>query len=623
MPTTLGNLPPSPKEIVLEDKRNPATAQRYLLNGILRPINDTIREYLGSYDLPFYSEKVEGETVIAKIEGVNSPVAGGHIHYSPDLDDIDPERSHILFCVKNKIYILRNGRLSTMRDCFTDDSRTVKGFHAVSKKRYAYLSIGDPSMSALMYKYDSLDFPTSSITGVADNGSGKCRFSYNPHADYKLYENDYVNITGTTDEKYDGWYKLTNLTGSTFDIEDLEFDTTETGTWTTDPKLKAPTSMTALNPSRLLSLMVDRLVSAGAGTRSDEILYSKLKTDGNFSDFTSSTDTDGGGQFSGINGAVTALEFYKSFTFAGERDRITAHRIGTPLNVSGSGIEKDSKTIEEGLTLDGIGVTSRHALHAAREYLFIGDPEKGIYQYDGVTQRKLPLMRTFKSELKKYDLRKTSICYDPDKEVLLVTAAIKKGIGQTVILIYDFSTKFWSIDNTKRCRQLIYDRLNKKVIGFGSAEPKVFHCYDGSHTRQDKSPIKMKIIARFQDAGRRSKLKEYVESSAILGWEKGVKKFLYNVLADGKIQARETIKTGKFDAKIKGGDGGTWGGGEVPGAGGQKETKTFAFKRHLNEDPLDDASRFSIEIEEESAFKSFFGIPEFVVLPTDDTADEV
>ncbi len=619
--TSLGDLPAPAKEIILEDKKNRATAQRYLVNGILRPVNDTIRKFMGGYDLPFYAEKVQGASVITKIPGINSPITGGGIHYSPDLDNTDMENAHIIFAVQNKIYLERDGRTTVMRDVETDDGKVIKGFSMASKKKYSYISIGDSSIDAKGYKYDSMDLPKGAITAVADNGSGKCRFTFTPNSDYKLYEGDWIKIVGTIGGKYDGWYRLSNLTSTTFDIEVLIFDTTETGTWETDFKLKAPVTMTALNPSRLFSLMVDRLISAGTSERSDEVLYSKLKTDGDHTNFTSSTDTDGGGQLSGILGAVTAMESYKSLAFIAERGRITAHRIGTPLSNLSSGIEKDAKTIEEGLTLDGIGVTSRNALHAARKVLFIGDPESGVYQYDGATQRETSLMKFFKTELKNYDLKRTSICHNPDEDVLMVTAAIKKGIGQTAILLYDFETKFWSIDDTKRCRQLVYDRLNKRVIGFGSSEPTVFHCYDGSHTKANKDPIKMSIVARFNDAGRRAKLKEYVESSVVLGWEKGVKKFKYNLIAGNLVQAEEVIETGSFNVSATAGDAGTLGGGEVFGEGGKREEKTYTFKRYINEDPVDDAARFSLEISEESAFKSYFGAPELVVLPTDDTED--
>jgi hypothetical protein len=73
----------------------------------------------------------------------------------------------------------------------------------------------------------SLTYTTGAIASIADAGSGKVTVTSTAHG---LAEDDYINISGSTDNQYDGSYFIDTVTTNTFKIVHSWLET-DTGTW--------------------------------------------------------------------------------------------------------------------------------------------------------------------------------------------------------------------------------------------------------------------------------------------------------------------------------------------------------------------------------------------------------
>jgi len=611
---TLGNLPAPPPNVINSD-RDASIAYPVVNGGIVAPLNDTVNAEKGKIPPPFYVKKTEGYSIYSDLSSFGV-VGGGNgfvVHKHADITKLD--RSHKISCFGNKIFLTNDGKTSLLRDVNTEDGFTIEFASMVSVKRYVYIAIGDSSMSGQLYRYGGSD-TTGPITAVADVGGGKVKITSTAHG---LEDGDIITITGTT--SYNGEFTISNKTSNDFEIVS-SFVATETGTWTGRPKIGSPITETGMNAGRIVELMDNRLVISGTGLNSIEVQYSKVSALGNFTDFTGVGLPDDGGSLSGNLGSSTAIKYHRGFTFVFEQDKITLHKINRPLT-DGSSLIKDSKTLQEGQTLDAFGVESPKSVTLGKKSIFWVDPSNGIYTYDFSKQSEIELTVNFREEILKYDLSDSSICYDRSRDLLLVTASSVKGIPADTILIYSFLTGGWSIDSGKSVNHLYYDEIDKQVYGLSSNSPEIHHVFDGTYNNNGNE-IELSVKTRLYDFGRRSKLKEYQESSCVLGYTNGVEEFTYRVLVDDITtpEVEEVISltgTGTSNTASPVGTVGEY----LFGAGGaSEELLRYTFKQHLNEDSIQDFKRCYVSITEKSFFNSAIYKPEIIAQITDDTAEE-
>lgn len=614
---TIGQLPNPPRPAVISSGR-PRIDFAYVKNGIIRAVNDSINPEKKADNFPYYAAKVQGAKKVKEFTDVSGSAKGGFIYVHPDPDV--KNRDHILMAFGNLIKVKIGDDYATVRDV-TNDGLKIAFMSVDQGKRYAYITIGDPSMSTKLYRYDGITNHIRTITSVANNGSGLARVTVG--AGHNLYNGDYVNISGTTN--YNGKTTATVIDGTRFDIH-LPFTSNQSGSLVSHPKTGAPVTITALNPSKNVFLMEGRLGSVPIGTSSTLPQFSAISTAGLFTNFTAGAAVADGGEFSGSVGSVNFGLTHRSLYFLFSDDRVTIHAIKPPIYVGGStsaDLVKDTDTIREGFTLDGLGCPSPKAATTGFGSLFFVDPKKGVYQYDVITQRLKNLSEPFVPILDMFDLSNASIMIHPGEELLIVTVATSADIGQNAHLIYSFQSKRWSIDFTKSTNQLLWNPVDKKLYGLGSIEPSLFQIYDGTFSTSTGAPIEIEINTSFFDGGRMSRYKEYLDSSVEIGFETGVESFTYEILVDNNEapQTSETIDLSGFSKQVEIEPHGSFG-ESVVAEGFFERDRSLLFKRHFNDDPIDDFKKASIRIREKSSLNFVVGSPEMVILPTEDELAE-
>lgn len=542
---SIGDLPPPKPPILLKDK-DLVRAMALVINGVILPTNDSIFAEKGAYRLPLYARKVEGSTMVQDMSEISEVVGsskGFFIYRDPRTTEA--VRSHKLSAFGDKIY-LRKGATTTLLKDVTTDGYAIAFMSVVQVKKYAYIVIGDVTMSAQCYRYDG-------TTGV---------------------------ITLHT--------------------------------------------LTAMNAAGIIGAMDDRLVSNDVADKT-RALYSKLKTDGDFTDFASGTLVDDGGQLSGVIGVVKAYAYHRGLAVVFEESRISFHYIRPPIYVggtTGTDMEKDPATIKQNSTIEDKGVANQKAVIVGRESIFFVDGSSGVFQYDTVSQRMSELTKNFQEEFLKYDLSESSICYDPIRDSLYVTASSQEGVGADSIFIYNFKAKGWSIDKGKRCNHLIYDKHEREVYGVSSIEPKMFKVFDGTYTN-DSNEIEIDVYTRFYDANRRARYKEYLESSFEVGFDRDTKEFRSEIYIDNNAtpQVSELIDISKKANPLAEYDATGPFGNNIASAGWFPDTSKTTFKRHFNDDPLDDFQKILQRVTEKSSSNFMVGLFEVVAQPTDDEVD--
>lgn len=613
----LGELPPVKRPVVISSGK-PRMDFSYVKNGIIRPLNDSLNLEMKADGFPYYAAKVQGAKKIKSFTDVNGGGKGGGVYIHPDSEE--PNQDHFLFAFGNKIKVKIGDFYSTVRDV-SDDSNAITFMSVVQAKRYAYIAIGDSTMNNKAYRYDGITKNTKTISSVAGNAAYS---QFTTSANHLLVSGDYVKISGTTD--YDGEYSCTRINDTVFRVTGLAYTSTKTGTMTGHPKITGTFAISGLNAPKSFFPMDDRLGSVPAGTQSTLPQFSNLSTAGVFDDFGADTGVADGGEFSGNVGSVNFGFTHRSLQFLFSDNQITIHSIKPPIYVGGSNaaaLSKDLDTIKEGFTLDALGCTTPKGVAVGFGLLFFVDPKKGIYQYDAISQRLTNLSKSFSSILGNFDLSSASIVIEPTEELLVVTAATSVGIGQNVQLIYSFQSKRWSTDYTKIVNQLVWNPVSKELYGLGSSESSVYRLYDGTFSTDTGSPIEIEIATSYFDAERRSRYKEYLESSVEVAFEDDIDSFSYEIFSenDPAPQVSETVDLTKFVKTVDAEPNGPFG-ESVSGEGFFVRDRSLVFKRHFNDDPIDDFKKASIKIREKSSFNFAIGFPELIALPTEDEVDE-
>ena len=623
---TKPDLPAPPRAVTLKDN-NLVLALGLVENGIIEAVNDSFVREKGSYELQFYAKKIEGKSVIKNygemdfVDSADQAFGGGkgfHIYKDPRVGIAD--RSHKICAFANKIFLTISSHSSLLRDV-TDDGYILKFMSAVQFKKYSYIAIGESTQSAKLYRYDGAVKNTGTITSVADNGSGKARILFS--ATHNLNIGDYVKIEGSN--SYDGEYSTKDVSDTTHIDIDKDFAATSTGTFEGNPLL-IEVGETTMEASHILGKMRDRMIS-GAIADGTKILYSKSENDGDFDDFTAGIKTVDGGQLSGTDDSVTATAYYKGTTAIFGENSVTFHSIKPPLYTGGALLEdlgKDANTLIEGVTLDNKGVSNQRAVCTGRDAIFFADPRGAIFMYNTSLNPAIKeLSASFQGELTKYDLKNSSICYDPLRDALYVTASSVADIANDVIFIYSFKSKGWSTDVDKRCGHLIYDDYEQKVYGLSSIEPKLFEVFDGTYTNEG-NPIKITVYTRAYNSGDNSLLKEYENSSFEAGFVDATKEFIYNVYTNNNPSAKisETVDVSdEIFIPTEVAAQSPWGDGIF--AGGWARETGMVFKNHFNEKNGGEFKKIVQMVSEESSSPFLVGRFKIVALPTGDETDEV
>lgn len=376
---------------------------------------------------------------------------------------------------------------------------------------------------------------------------------------------------------------------------------------------------TALNASRLLWKMDDRIMAAGMGDNSATVQYSKLKSTGVFDTFTSSTDTDGAGTLSGSLGSVSAFSYIKGSGVVLERDKITVHTINT-IDVSGTGRIKDTKTIVEEQTLSGTGVSSAKSVTDSEDLIYFVSEDNAIFQYDPISRRAenrlIDLTKNFRPNLEGFDFSDSSIIHQAKANRLLVTCSDTAGIGANRVFIYDFDTKIWALDEGKRANQLFYARLSDKVLGLSSSNGEIQELYAGSY-QNDGAETTLSAESRMYDFGDRYRTKAFTSFSVEVGATSDVQSFLFEVFVDDGTEpvVSETKSVAEL-ITLSGSTGGVW--GSTVWAGGVPGSSALGFVVMFFDDFVPDFQAISVRVSETSSHRSIIGEPVIRFTTTDD-----
>lgn len=569
---------------------------------------------MGRRKYPEYVIKGEGYTVVQTVTGETTPGRGGFMYKHPNPTTTNRSRLFSAFGDKIFMFDITNNTLVMVRDVATLDSATISFMSGVQAKTSLYMAVGDSTLTSSLFKYD--DTSTGSITAFADAGGGEVTVTSATHG---METGNTVVITGTT--SYNGTFVITKVDANDYKITTAFVADDATGTWTGDTVTKE--TMTALVAARLLGKLDDRIMSAGTGDSNDKVQYSKLKTDGNFTDFTSSTATDGGGVLSGSLGAVTALGELKGFALVSESNQITVHTIGTQ-DVSGTGRIKDTVTINEEVTLSGIGTDSPKGLAVINDNAYIVTRRKGIYKYDplgrSTAQRLTDLTAKFRPLFAEFDLSSSSVIEDQKNNRLLVTASSEEDIGADTIFTNTFDTKSWAFDDGKSVNQVFWDSVNQKTFGLSSIVSEIHELYDGQF-QNDTDDISMSAETRLFSADDRHRNKRYISTSILLGASDENQEFLieYFVDDDDEPAFSETVAVADFinitGTAEQGSGESIWAGG-VPGASGQ-----LGYLHYFHNGFIPDFDRISVRVTETSPFKSALHQPKIKYSLKDDELD--
>jgi len=616
--TYLKNLPRVQRKMIGQ-ARNIAAGVSYLEGGIVVPLNDTMKELVGSEGPKYYIKKMEGISLEKELDGVSHHGACYYEH--PDLSVDNPNRMFFASS-NNKIYIKIGSSYLMVRDVDAD-GYAISSFGYWQSRKWMFFSIGDPSMSAKLYRYEGKQ--TGSITAVADYSgtvAGTIKVTVTGHG---LQTGMSVDIAGTTD--YDGTFIATEIDADNFYVTET-FTSTKTGaiefhglTIETETQLEA---------AKFLSGMEGRMVASGVGANASDVQYSKSEPTGEFDDFTIGSNANDGGEFSGQMRGITNMAYYKNLTFLFERGNIWAHKIGESITV-GTTLEKDSNTMETGYSINGFGTSSRFGVLIARGDMYYVDETNGVFSYSvrsgtsGLSIAGKEISKSIRTTLDRYDLSSAALGYYPDEDLLLLSiSSVVGGINDTV-LCYNFKTKVWSKAYKMNIKQFIWDDVDKQLYGTSSISTKIFKIFDGTYTKEDNSAIKLIMTSIYFDGGRRSQYKEYLESSAIVGVSANTEKFDYKIFIDSNTTAEVDVEVGT-SAETEGlGDiiiaAGTWG-ETLMGSGASREAdKEFNFVQYYDFSVIDDHARAAIRIEEDSINPFVIYNPEIIQEVMDETVD--
>jgi len=516
-------------------------------NGYMTFLSDDKRNRSGKLDYKEFVAKAPGTISLDTISGTSNRTNGGIQWVNTDTSKSDRVRE--IYAVNDIVYrySVETDERVILRDIGTADSATISYLSGVQLGKFGYFVIGDSSLSTTLYKYEGDQ--TGSITAVGDNGSGKAQYTSNAHG---LTDGNTVTITGCTDTAYNVTAVISNVTTNTFDIETVTYTATDTGTWSADT-LEKLTGVTALNAGRLIGKMDDRLEITGIGDNANEGQYSTRKPSGNFDfsgtdNFTSGTDVDDGGVLSGSLQDCVAKYWFKGVDWWFEKSRIVPHIVSN-YDVSGTGRVKDSKTLQEEYVIDGVGVESPFSITAYNESMFFASPD-GLFEHRLGWSQPKELTKPFRRFWKKFTFDEAGIVVDRSKNKIIVSCKSNSDIPNDTHLIWDLDSAYMSLVNGRYTREMFYDDINKKVIGFSSNSPEIFELYADTYQDDDGNDIELIAETRMYDMGDMYLEKKFVEFSQRVGFASETQTPTWEIFIDDDESPIATFTRSMADAEI-------------------------------------------------------------------------
>lgn len=633
--TYLKNLP-SGSRMVVQQAKTAADAYSYLENMIVVPLNDTLKELAGAQMPNFYAKKIEGRSFVHTVPNISGGLLGGGYYEYPNKEV--KERGRIVFAAPdNNIYMLKGGRSYLLRNV-TDDGYHVDYLSVWQAKKYLYCSIGDPNLTNYTYRYQGEESLTiASISNYNATVPGTSKLEIPSHGLQTGMTIDIKDIT-----VYNGTYTATVIDTDNVYIS-KSYSSNQTGTAVVHRLVLF--GSTALEANRILTGMENRMVAVNTSADSGTAQYSNLDVGAIFDNYIVGTGETSAGQLAGGSVSITAAAFYSGITFLFERSNIWAHRIGEPITLLESAwdsvnstyysyevLAKDTYTLERALSVDGFGTSSVNGVLVARGEMYYVDESNGVYsyyaygnQYSATGKRGKELSSPIRETITKYDLSSVALGYSPKDDLLLVACSFEAGGINDTVFVYSFQTESWSKISNIYVDKFIWNDLESQMYILSSNTASVIKMFDGTHFDEYENPIGVVARSRYFDGGRRSQLKEYMESSIIMGIVDGVEEAEFSLLINSESESQAEIsiplndidKNNSLSVLING----TFG-EDVPGEGFGRTQEQNTYIQYYNYSVIDDHRRCAIEIREKSG--SMFAIynPEMVQEVMDQTSDD-
>jgi len=593
------NLRPRQTQAIVD--KDASISYELTTNGVSQFFDDAARSKLGKTDQPIYVLKTEGYDTVDTISGVTGGSKGGMMWTNPDTTSTN--RARLIYAIGNIVYLydVTNDTRYLLRDINTVDSLTIAFLSGIQMKQNGYFVIGDSTSTTTAYKYSGTT--SGVLASTADYSGTVAGTVLATDVAHGLQTGNTITFAGTT--SYNETLVVTVVDEDTFYFTH-SWDGNESGTWTGQTLEKV--TMTGMGAGRLIGKLDDRLMVSGMGTSGASVQYSYLSTSGAFTNFTSSTDTDKGGLLSGSLDAITALSFTKGYGVSFEKDRATFHFIRT-LDDSAVGRIKDTITIENKITINGLGVASAKAADVYDDRLFFATQSNGVYAYDPTStgsNRLKNLMKSFRWNVNEFTYTNSSVKFNPKNNWLHVSCTeTSTGVGK--ILIYNFDTKDWSVDN-KQADQLFWDKTGQQMYGITSSGSDVIKILNGSYG-SDGGDIELQAETRTHDMGIRTINKRFVNMSLPLLAVNATQSFLVEVFLDQNPSptVSKTIAVG--DIASSGGATAAWSGMAWNSGVPALANTLRLFYVAIIDEFIPDFIRMSIRVTEESSLASGFGQP--------------
>lgn len=607
-----------PRRVREREFKSASIAYDRIINGTAVLFDDTQRTRFGKFRLDEFIDKNKGYTVMNTISGGTGGGKGGLLFEDPSPTGTD--RKRLIYANLNIVYLysVENETRVLLRDIGTVDSDTITYLSGVQMKGNAYFVIGDDTSTAKLYKYAGTS--SGAFSAFADYSGTVAGTVKGTDVAHGLQTGNEITIAGTT--SYNGTFTITKIDADNFYFTDTWVANDATGTWSGET-LTLETA-TGLTDGRIIGQMTDRICVAGVDDRADVVQYSYLSATAAFTNFTSSSTSGQGGNFDGVIGQVTALAYTKGVSLAFERNRITAHVVDDAVNDGGGALIKDTKDLQEEITITGTGVASQKAVTIANDLVVFVTESDGIWVYDPISRRAenrlKELTKDFSPQLANFVFTDASVAHDKKRNQLIVTCSSTAGIGADTLLMYDFETKTWSRDEGKRTNQVFYDDINEKVFGLSSTGGSVHELFPDSYTDNDQA-IELIAETKMDNLGDASRNKRFISASIRLGAENTSQQFTISAYLDDEpsVAFTETVTVSELAGEIGGGlrwwSGSSWS-GSSPVGDGQVGYVTYFYDRFIR-----DFERISWEVKESSSLRSVVRQPIVSWSATDDKLD--
>lgn len=376
-------------------------------------------------------------------------------------------------------------------------------------------------------------------------------------------------------------------------------------------------TLTGVSDCFVIGIFGDRMV---VGQFDGLVRYSAVASDGNFTVFTpDATNPASGGILSGSAQSPLVFADVRGFLAVVEENQITFHEVPTPIG-TGTGIQKDTRTIQEGITLTDYGVRNHKSVATATgKIAFIDEGNSGVFLYD-IISRRTPkdLTENWKELFSKYSLKDSCIEYHPQEKAYYMCVTSFDGGSANVTLIYHEKTETWAELPERRVSSFIWDDEEKDMFGFGSIEPKYYRIISKSYDALVECKMKGVFLGRDTQYDE----KEHSSTSLRVGSSESGTTFNFKLntdlvndaIVEEDVEIDELVVTGDAGIPVMG--------ISAIGAAQTYGDPSVAFKNYLNEDDADTFGLISIEVTESSNQPFLVSNPEIVVEFTGEKLDD-